>query len=465
MPAKKQTRSLIPTLSDGLFNSEAEEAVLDALIADGKQFPAYREIISADSFFILSHRYVYEAMEWLYSAGKPIDYLTVCAQLKESGRLDLIGGAAFVTRLTTKAVSSSHGLVYAGFVKSFADRRRLLRLADEIRAEALNAEKTVDEVITQVAGEFGRVAGEIDSNPHVQIGQYVREVQQEVRTRLKAYADDPTRSMLYGLPTGWPTFDKNAGGLVKQLLYVIGGRPGMGKTSVLIYLANFVSSMINPDTGSNHKVLFFTFEMRGRRLVTKMLAGAAGIPVNRFRNGQLSQAEWDLFAHKAKSMEERSVYIDSPKQTTDNNTDWIKRRLDLFLATVGEPSLVCVDYMQLLTANPDDKREMRTIVLEKAANTLQSIAINYNVAMAAAAQVGRQVEDRDDTRPTLSDLKDSAGLEQAADVVMFPWRIKPDSKIAELIIAKHRDGKTFTVDMVADFERCTFNERPKNGVY
>lgn len=453
---KNGTNDLIPSSGSlqAPYSQEAEEATIGAILVNPVAYFAVAAFLKADDFFILRHRYVWEALEALNSRNEPIDYLTVTQELKNQHRLTEIGGAAYLTQLINSTPTSVHAAVYGKLVLSFATRRRLMAAADEIRALALNSTIDTDEVLSKSASTLGEVMYGADIEPLSRIVKHVAIVADDLAERRTS-----GRTVL-GIPTGWPTFDKVTGGLCKEEFMIIGGSPGMGKTHTLLALTLAVARQMNTDTNKPNKVLFITFEMYPERLARRLIAAQSGVSLQLIKTGAMSEPEYGVAKTGMEKLSQYDIVIDSPPEHL-MTVEHCERRIQEFGYTFGAlPEVVVIDYVQLLQEQNNGRYRMpRNEFVKWAAYALRGFGRRYKLHIMAAAQLNRMVNNRDDKRPELSDLGESGGLERAADIVMFPFRPVEGRKEYELIIRKNRDGKPTTIDMWADPATLQYQER------
>lgn len=415
------------------YSQEAEEATLGAIITAQHYYIPVSAFLKADDFFILRHRYVYEAIEAVISRSEPLDYLTLCQELKNRQRLTEIGGAVYITQLINSTPTSVHAEVYGKLVQAFATRRRLMAASDNIKAMALDGEQTVDDVLAQAAKAITDIQVGAKDDNEISFFDSVNEYFGLVESMIK----DP--KILRGISTGFNALDKITLGLNAPDLIITGGRPGTGKSSLLLSKGlNILRD--NPDM----VVGLFTLEMDRKQVTERAASMVAGINLQTLREGKLHNGEWKRFVKVMGDISKYNLKIDDRAGITPQQ---LRAKCYQWKAQHGRLDFIMVDYLQLMTAygfKPGERVAMYSYI----SSQLKEIAKEFNIPVNAAAQLNRNVEGRADHRPQLSDLKESGALEQDADIVEFIYRDEMYNDAtefpnqAEIIYAKHRNGPT-----------------------
>lgn len=417
------------------YSQEAEEATIGAVLVNPVAYFGVAAFLRADDFFILRHRYIWQALERLQERGEPIDYLTVKEELEDLGRLGEIGGPAYLTQLINNTPTSVHAEVYGRLVERAATRRRLMSAADQIKSLAINEEMTVEQVISESEAKL------FDVTEHQLTKELIpmREAVSQYFDRIEYLMQN--KGAAFGVPTGFKDLDKLLGGLQKSDLLIFAGRPGMGKTSFLL------SATINM-ARLGARIAIFSLEMGVEQIVQRLISMEAGINSQNLRLGQLSQQEWARFVHAAGNLSNFKIFIDD---TAAMNP--LELRTKSFrLAREHGLDLIVVDYLQLMNAGGvyENNRVQEVSFISR---NLKELARELNVPLLSAAQLSRAVEQRQDKRPQLSDLRESGSLEQDSDIVIFLYRDEMYNEAtefpnqAEIIIAKHRNGPTGTINL------------------
>jgi replicative DNA helicase len=411
-------------------NREAEEAVLGSVIINPEVYYDVAEFLQADDFYIVRNRWVWEAYTRLHERRVPIDFLMLQEELENAGQLGEIGGSAYLTSLVAQVPSSLHATSYGHIVEQNAIRRRMLTSANAIAKLAYNQEQTIETIIDEAEKSIFGLSE-----------RRLRHDLQPINTVLSTYYDRVNElsqrdEEIFGVPTGLIDLDHLLGGLQKSDLLIIAGRPGMGKTGFLLSIAK--------NAAQRHKkhVAIFSLEMSNEQLVQRLMAQETGIDSQRLRSGKLNENEWPLFTQAIDSLSHTKIFLDDTPAITPMQLRTKCRRLHNEFGL----DLVIVDYLQLMSS--DSRIDNRVQEVSFISRNLKVLARELDVPVLTAAQLSRAVEQRADKRPVLSDLRESGSLEQDADIVMFIHRPdalekdNPRQNIAEIIVAKHRNGPT-----------------------
>jgi replicative DNA helicase len=409
---------------------EAEEAVLGAVLINPEAYYDIAQFLQPDDFFIVRNRWIWETFTRLHETRSPIDFLTVCEQLEQQNQMQEIGGSAYLMTLVNQTPTSLHAEAYGRIVEDNSIRRRMLASANELARLAYNRQQTVDTLLDEAEKSIFGLSERRVRHDLQPIQQVLGEVYDRV-DQLSRRSEE-----IYGVPTGLIDLDRLFGGLQKSDLLIVAGRPGMGKTGFLLSVAK--------NAAQKHKkhVAMFSLEMSNEQLVQRLIAQETGIDTQRLRTGKLSEDEWPLFTHAIEVLADTHIYLDDTPAITPLQLRTKCRRLHMEY----ELDLVIVDYLQLMSS--ENRSENRVQEVSFISRNLKVLARELNVPVLTAAQLSRAVEQRADKRPVLSDLRESGSLEQDSDIVMFihrPDALEKDSprqNIAEIIVAKHRNGPT-----------------------
>ena len=434
-------------------NLNAERAVLGALFIDPDAILKVANLLEAADFFNETNGWVYDVVLTLHERRKPIDFVTVTDALEKSGQIDQVGqgdtrGYAYITHLSTSTPTALYVKDYAEIVKQAADLRRLITGAGKIVELAYNRDNDPADVMAQAE----RIVFGITQGQTAQDLSPVRPVVREVVDRIDLLSR--TQHSLMGVPTGFALMDEMLGGFQKSDLIILAGRPGMGKSSLGLSIAQ------NAAKHTNARVAIFSLEMSKEQLVQRLLAMETGIDSHRLRLGDVYEEEWPLLMEAANVISGTSLYLDDTPAASITDVRTKCRRL---YAEQGL-DLVLIDYMQLMSERGKDRREQ----VSKISSALKGLARELNIPVIALSQLNRAVESRSDKRPTLSDLSESGSIEADSDVVMFVYRedyyIQDTDRqnIADVIIAKHRHGSTGTVSLFFRKELTQFSDLTVN---
>ncbi len=431
---------------------EAEEAVLGSILINPDALYDVASFLQSEDFFIVRNGWVWEAITRLHERREQIDYLTVVEELRQQNRLEEIGGAAYITYLINHTPSSIYAETYGRIVERAALRRRMLTAAGTIARLAQQEDSDITALIDQSEATLFAVTE--------------RRLRQElvpIRTAVAEYYD--RIEQLYsqqvesiGVPTGFTDLDDLLGGLQKSDLVIVAGRPGMGKTSWLLSAAHNAAL-------AGARVAIFSMEMSNEQIVQRLISSETGFNPHKLRLGQLKDREWALFVEAVGRLSKLNVFLDDTPALTPLQMRAKCRRL----YSEHGLDLILVDYLQLMNAGVgfSDNRVQEISFISR---NLKHIAREMNVPVVAAAQLSRAVEQRQDKRPQLSDLRESGSIEQDADVVMFIYREDVYNENterknqADIIVAKHRNGPTGSVALFFRKELTQFANLSKTGV-
>jgi len=444
---------ITPSAAAVPHDTEAEEALLGALLISPEVYSEVAQILSGEDFFILRHRWIWEAVARLSEERKPVDILTVAEELDRAGHLDDVGGQAYLLKLTAAVPSSLHAPHYAQLVEETSVRRRMLAAAERIAQLAhqrdLGVEAVLDEAEKAIFGVSER-----------RITRGVKPFSEALHAYYN-YLDHlrSNRGEAVGIPTGFQDLDRYLGGLQPSDFIIVAGRPGTGKTAFLLSVAKTVGQV-------HHKrVAIFSLEMANDQLVQRLLAQEANIDSQKLRKGEISPEEWGRVTDAVAALSEATIFLDDTPAITPLQLRTKCRRLHMEFGL----DLIMVDYLQLMSSGM--RSENRVQEVSQISRYLKALARELNVPVVAAAQLSRAVEQRADKRPMLSDLRESGSLEQDADVVMFLYRpsmyaedkgqVNHGKDVAEVIISKHRNGPTGSVELLFFNEQARFSDAPK----
>ena len=411
-------------------NREAEEAVLGAVLVHHENYYDVAQFLHTEDFYIQRHQWIWEALTNLHEQRVPFDLVTVAGALEQAGHLVDIGGPAFLMALMSQVPSTLHAEAYAHMIEEQAVRRRMITAANTVAKLAHDQQSPVETVIDEAEKAiFGVSERRLRSDL-----QPISTVLSEYYTYIDQLYNRGAE--MYGVPTGLIDLDHLLGGMQKSDLLIVAGRPGSGKTGFLLSVAK--------NAAQKHKkhVAMFSLEMSNEQLVQRLIAQETGIDTQRLRSGKLTEDEWPLFTHAVDVLSGTGIYLDDTPAITPLQMRTKCRRLHLEFHL----DLIIVDYLQLMGG--DTRNENRVQEVSFISRNLKVLARELNVPVLTAAQLSRAVEQRTDKRPILSDLRESGSLEQDADIVMFIHR--PDAlekepakqALAEIIVAKHRNGPT-----------------------
>jgi len=417
------------------FSQEAEEAVIGSILLDPSAFITVSAFLKAKDFFLLRHQMIWQALERLQNRGDEVDHITVAEELENMERLDDIGGRAYLIHLINQTGTAIYAEVYGHLVERTAIRRNLMAAADEIKKLAMDEALNIENVISESESKLFNIGESQIRREFVPMWEALSAYYDRMEYMLQ------NQQASVGIPSGFRDLDQLLGGFQKSDLIVFAGRPGMGKTSWLL-----TTAMNTARFGA--RVAIFTMEMGVEQMVQRMVAMETGINVQKLRLGQLSPQEAARFTEAVGRISNFFIFIDDTPAMSPMEMRTKCRRLKHEHGL----DLVIVDYMQLMNAggNYENNRVQEISYISRA---LKELARELHVPLISAAQLSRAVEQRQDKRPVLSDLRESGSIEQDSDIVMFLYRDEVYNEAtefpnqADVIVSKHRNGPTGTVSL------------------
>ena len=441
---------------------ELEEAVLGAILVDRDGLPSVIEILRPESFYKEIHSEIYSVMLDLFEKSQPIDLLTVHESLKKAKKLDLIGGINYLLDLTNKVASAANIEYHARIIAQKFIQRELIRVSTVTIKDSYYDEKDVFELLDEAEQNLYEIT---DTNLNT---GYEKLSALAIKTRREIEAISQKEEGITGVTTGFKELDKMTSGWQSSDLIIIAARPGMGKTAFTLSLARNAAL-------AGKGVAIFSLEMANTQLVQRLIAMDASINSHKLRNGQLEQTEWLRLNQTVDSMAETPLFIDDTPAINIFELRAKCRRLK----QNHDIELIVIDYLQLMTAAPNQKKGNREQEISSISRALKGLAKELNVPVIALSQLSRSVETRGGSkRPVLSDLRESGAIEQDADIVTFIYRpgyyemdedFDRPKDLAEIIISKHRNGSLGTVELrfvpeYVRFEEGNFNQFSQAGV-
>lgn len=441
MPTQKDQLKLPPQ------DLDAERSVLGALLLDKNAVIKVMDIITASDFYHPAHQRIYDAIVGLFERGEPIDLLTVSNKLKEKKALKDVGGADYLAELVSSVPTSAHVERYAGIVKENRVRRDLIQASSEINEQALEPhdfETLLDHVESKIFSISQR------SRP-----QRFTQIKQELPAayeRFEKLHQSGGKGGLRGVATGFTQLDSLLSGLQRSDLLILGARPSFGKTALALDIARQIALGGNP-------VGIFSLEMSKEQVIDRIIAGQAQIPLWRLRTGRLQDdLEFSLVQQALDELSKTPIFIDDTPSPNILQMRSTARRLELDHGL----ALIVVDYLQLIEPRTGSDNIVQQVT--EISRGLKTLARELNVPVLAVSQLSRNVDHREVKIPRLSDLRESGSLEQDADVVLFIYRKdreradvpEEERNMAEIIIAKHRNGPLGSVKLRFDPEKVGF---------
>ena len=410
---------------------EAEQAVLGGVMLDNQAWDKICDNINEEDFYRFDHRVIFRSLQTLAGRSSPFDVLTVSEILKEHGELDKIGGEVYLFQLAKNTPSAANIVAYAKIVRERSILRQLISTANNIAESAFNVNgrdttELLDEAerkIFSIAEQSSRGSGPLN----------VKEFLSKAVDRIDALSQ--SGHTITGLETGFADLDNLTSGLQKADLVIIAGRPSMGKTLLAMNIAEHAAIKFTKP------VLVFSLEMPGDALVMRMISSLGRIDQHRLRTGQLEDQDWPRITSAVSMLSEAPLFIDDTPAISPAE---LRARARRVARDQGQLGLIVVDYLQLMQV--PGMSENRTLEVSEISRSLKALAKELSVPVIALSQLNRSLESRSDKRPVMSDLRESGSIEQDADLIAFIYRDEvyyedsPDKGIAEIIIAKQRNG-------------------------
>lgn len=432
--------------------TEVEEAVLGALMLEKSTYILVADILKQESFYKEAHQKIFKVIQDLVANEKPVDLLMVTQELKNRQELDEVGGPVYITQLTSRVASAAHIEFHARIIAQKYIQRELIRISSEIQVKSYDDSMELDDLIDYAESSLFKVTeGNISKE-----SQPIKPLLREAIERIEANSKKPDG--LSGISSGFSKLDKMTSGWQDTDLIIIAARPAMGKTAFVLSMAR------NMAVAKKVPVAIFSLEMSSVQLVNRLIASETELGSEKIKSGKLEDWEWELFNRRIKNLENAPLYIDDTPALSIFEFRAKCRRLKMQY----DIGIAIVDYLQLMTAGSDLKgnREQEVSMISR---NLKAIAKEVGIPIIALSQLNRSVESREGRRPQLSDLRESGAIEQDADMVMFIHRpeyygITQDADgnsligMAELIVAKHRNGSVGDVQLAFKSQLARFSD-------
>tara|TARA_R110000822_G_scaffold159476_30_gene299656 strand:- start:21884 stop:23245 length:1362 start_codon:yes stop_codon:yes gene_type:complete len=410
---------------------EAEQAVLGGLMLTNDSFDTVASVISEKDFFAQDHQLIFQTMRSLSDDSKPLDVITLSEVLQNNKDLEQVGGAAYLVELANNTPSSANIGAYAQIVLERSVIRQLITAASDIVKKGFNPLGSDSSALLAEAER--KLSDIIENRPKLGGFQDANSLLKEAISRIDELFNNDAD--ITGLSTGFTELDEKTSGWQKGDLIIVAGRPSMGKTS---FAMNMVEHAV---LHQDKPVLVFSLEMPANQLMIRMMSSLGKIDQTRMRTGKLSEDDWPRLSSAASRLKDRPLYIDDRAGITPM---MLKNQVRQLSREHGEPGLIMVDYLQLMSGSIPT--ENRTNEISQISRELKTIAREFNCPVIALSQLSRNLEQRPNKRPINSDLRESGAIEQDADVIAFIYRDEiyneqsEDKGIAEIILGKQRNG-------------------------
>jgi len=435
-------------------NIEAEQAVLGGILIDNEAIHQVLEIIEVEDFYKESHRKIFLVFLELYEQNQPIDLVTVCEALQKKQQLEEVGGATFLASLVEVIPTASNITYYAKIVKEKSILRKLITSATYIINQCVApTDENIEEILDKAEQTIFEVSEERIQTSYYPLKDVIKSTFQTIQSITQK------DSYITGIPTGFIDFDRLTSGFQPSDLIIIAGRPSMGKTAFALNIA--------ANAASKHKIPvgIFSLEMSKEQLTTRMLCAEAKVDSKKLRSGFLAEHDWQLLIEAASVLSEAPIFVDDTPAISVLELRAKARRLK----SEHNISLIIIDYLQLMKGKGGNERREQEI--SEISRSLKALAKELNIPVIALSQLNRKVEDRENKRPRLADLRESGAIEQDADLIVFLYRDEvynqrednPNRGMAEVIIGKHRNGplgkvKLAFLEKFTSFENLQVNQ-------
>jgi len=434
-------------------NIDAEQSVLGALFVERDALYRVARFLKVEDFYLESHRLIYKSFLDLDESGVPPDMVTITDILRQQGSLEKVGGATYVASLAALSPTAANIEHYARIIEEKSLLRSLITMANRIAGMGYEGGEEAEKLIDEAENMLLELSSRRSTAGFSPIDRILVEIFRVIEERYR------NKGKTSGILTGFKDLDRLLCGMQPGDLIIVAGRPAMGKTSFGMTMAHQAAVQNGVPTA------VFSLEMSRAQLVQRVLCAEAMVDMQRVRSGYLSDVDWNKLAESAAKLTRTPLFIDDSPGLSVRQVRAKARRLK---AEKGL-GLIVIDYLQLMQGS--SRTENRQQEIADISRSLKAMAKDLEVPVVALAQLSRSVEQRDKKRPIMSDLRESGSLEQDADVVMFIYReeyYKPDTEkkaIAEIIVAKQRNGPTGSVDLafLKEYTRFMNLERSEEG--
>lgn len=418
------------------YNKEAEQAVIGSILSNAAESAGDAvEILHSDDFYFVAHRMIFGAIIELFNDNTPIDFVTVSNKLAQKDELEAAGGVNYLRDVALGVPTTRHIGYYSNIIRDCSLMRKLIECSSEIANKAYDSSDSPDRVLEQAEQLIFKVASAKETRDILRINDVLYESYQMI------VENSQNNSGITGLDTGYWDLNKRCGGFHGGELILIAGRPGMGKSSFAVNIAEYVSIT------KNQPVAIFNLEMPKEQIVNRILCSQARVDSSKIRNGTLDPDDWLKISETLHKIEVAPIFIDDTPTITVSQIRAKCRRIKHKYGL----SMIVIDYLQLMQSG--SKFDNRQNEIAEISRSLKILSKELDVPVIALSQLSRASESRSDKRPMLSDLRESGAIEQDADMVMFLYResyYSPECDnphIAECIIAKNRNGETGTFSL------------------
>ena len=431
---------------------ESEQSVLGGLLIENTALDRVADVLNASDFYRHDHRLIYQHITNLINNNNPADIVTVAESLENTSELSGIGGLAYLGALAHNTPSSANIRRYAEIVRERAVVRQLIEVSTGITDSAFNPQgRDAKNLLDEAESKILKIAE--SGNRSAQGFSSVQDILPTVINRIDELYQLENKNGVTGISTGFEDLDTYTSGFQPGDLIIVAGRPSMGKTAFSINIAENIA------LNSKLPIAIFSMEMGASQLVTRMIGSIGRLNQQRMRNGSLEDDDWERLTTAVSKLNDAPIYIDDGAGLSSFELRARARRLQ---RQSGQLGLIVIDYIQLMSGTSDKANENRATEISEISRSLKSLAKELNVPVVALSQLNRSVEQRQDKRPVMSDLRESGAIEQDADLILFIYRDEVYNKdtdqkgTAEIIISKQRNGPIGTVRLTFLGEHTRF---------
>ena len=447
------TTATAPVIETQPHSTDAEKTVLGALLMDPEAIIKVSDLLTSEDFYDPVYRQVFEAISTLYQAHEPIDFVTVSEKLKDNEKIQQIGGSSFLAELASSVPTSSHVYQYGQIVKTKAMHRRIIGAGQKIAGIGYEETRNVGELLDEVEQTVFSITNVYLKDKFV----HIRDVLDERYEKFAELHESDDEEVVKGVPTGFQALDHKLSGLQPSDLLILEARPSMGKTSLMLNIAQ------NAAIKSGKSVAVISLEMSKEQLVDRLFASMLGVDSWKLQKGKLDDSDFQNMGPIMDELSKSKLFIDDSVGSTIPELRAKARRLQMEHGL----DLIMVDYLQLMSTGNNSYAGNRVQEISEISRALKQLGRELRVPVVALSQLSRAVENRPGNIPQLSDLRDSGSIEQDADVVLMMYRedyYEEDSDrpgMTDVYIRKHRNGPVGRVELMFKQEHMRFYDVDK----
>jgi replicative DNA helicase len=426
----------------------AEQSVLGALLIDGEAIIKITDFLKPEDFYDPAHREIYAGMNSVFHKHQPLDILTITTELADSEKINSAGGSAYLAELTTKVPTSANVIQYAQIVKKKATLRKMIKAGQSITALGYNEDSPIDELLEKAEKQIFHITQTFLKDAFI----HIKDVLSERYERFAEMHESKDDEKLKGVSTGLHALDARLSGLQPSDLVIVAARPGMGKTSLMLNIAQNASIKYGKTVG------VFSLEMSREQLVDRLFSAMLGVDSWKLQRGKMEDADFQRMGPIMDELNKANIFIDDSVSSTIHELRAKARRLQMEHGL----DLIIVDYLQLMSTGQSAYAANRVQEISEISRSLKALGRELHVPVLAASQLSRAVESRPGNIPQLSDLRESGSIEQDADVVLMMYRedmYEEDSDrpgMTDIYIRKFRNGPTGRIELMYKKEQMKF---------